>query len=95
MSATRFDIGRITVSLTGISGADAEGAARGLEAALADRLGGWRPDVAGMAPMNLGAVDLGSVEIASRLDAAALADLIAGRLIDRVDAAVVRNKRAV
>lgn len=95
MSAARFDIGRIAVTLLGISASDAQSTAQGLEAALADRLGGWRPDIAGIAPMNLGNVDLGSVQLGARLDAPALASLIAARLIDHMDSAIARTREDV
>lgn len=77
MSATRFDIDRIALTLRGVAGA--ESFAPTLEAALADRLGALRP--AGAA-RNIGTMDLGVLEASPGTDARALADAIAGRIVD-------------
>jgi len=95
MSATRFAIDRVEVTLVGVPPADAKSTVRSLEAALADRLGGWRPELAGAAPMDLGDVDLGSVELSARLDAATLAALVFERLGDRLEQAVAEPGSAV
>ena len=94
MSSTRIDIDRIALTLYGVSPADAQGAATAIEALLRQRLAGWRPDVAGVSPFNLGSLDLGSVDIAARLDTPALATLIADRLIAQLDRALTRSSAA-
>jgi len=91
MSATRFALDRVEVTLLGVPPADAESTARSLEAALADRLGGWRPDLAGTMPMDLGDIDLGTVDLSARLDAATLATLLFERLADRIENAVAQS----
>lgn len=83
----RIAIDRIAVTLQGVSPAEAESTGRTLEAALIERLGGWRPDVAGSAPLTLGTVDLGSVQLA-RLDAPTLATILADRLAAAINRAV-------
>jgi hypothetical protein len=88
MSNTRVDIDRIALTLYGVSPAEAQSAATAIEALLRQRLAGWRPDVAGASPFDLGSLDLGSVEIAARLDAPALATLISDRLIAQLDRAL-------
>jgi hypothetical protein len=90
MSTARFAIDRIAVTLQGISPAEAERTARSLEAALVERLGGWRPDIAGASPMHLGDADLGSIKLATRLDAQMLATIVADRLTAWIDGAIVR-----
>jgi hypothetical protein len=90
MSNTRVDIDRIALTLYGVSPAEAQSAATAIEALLRQRLAGWRPDVAGAAPFDLGSLDLGSVDVAARLDAPALATLIADRLIAQFDRALTR-----
>lgn len=77
MSASRIDIDRIALTLRGVAGA--ESFAPHLEAALAGRLGLLRP--AGTA-LNVGLADLGTVEVGPGMDARALADAIAQRLVD-------------
>lgn len=91
MSTARFAIDRIVVTLAGITPAEAERTARSLESALSERLGGWRPDVAGASPMNLGNIDLGSIALAARLDAPTLATIIGDHLIAWIDAAITRS----
>ena len=95
MSATRFAIDRVEVTLVGVPPADAESTVRSLEAALMDRLGGWRPELAGAMPMHLGDVDLGIVDLSARLDAGTLATLVFERLGDRLEQAVPRPGSAV
>jgi hypothetical protein len=95
MSATRFAIDRIEVTLVGVPPADAESTVRSLEAALTDRLGGWRPDLAGVMPMDLGDIDLGTVDLSARLDAATLATLLFERFADRVEETVAEPRSAV
>jgi hypothetical protein len=87
MSNTRVDIDRIALTLYGVSPAEAQSAATAIEALLRQRLAGWRPEIAGASPLDLGSLDLGSVEIAVRLDAPALATLISDRLIAQLDRA--------
>jgi len=88
MSDTSVDIDRIAVTLYGVSPTEAQGAATTLASMLRQRLAGWRPDVAGAAPVELGNVDLGSVEIGARLDAPMLTTLLADRLIAQLDRAM-------
>ncbi len=95
MSATRFAIDRVEVTLVGVPPADAESTVRSLKAALMDRLDGWRPDLAGATPMDLGDVDLGVVDLSARLDAATLATLVFERLGDRLEQAVAQPRSAV
>ncbi len=95
MSATRFAIDRVEVTLVGVPPADAESTVRSLEAALMDRLGGWRPELAGAMPMHLGDVDLGIVDLSARLDAGTLATLVFERLGDRLEQAVAEPGSAV
>jgi hypothetical protein len=95
MSATRFAVDRVEVTLAGVPPADAESTARSLEAALVERLGGWRPDVAGATPMDLGDIDLGTVDLSTRLDAATLATLLFERFADRVQDAVAQTGSSV
>ena len=94
MSATRFAIDRIEVTLLGVPPADAERTARSLEAALTERLGGWRPDLS-VGPMNLGDIDLGTVDLSARLDADVLATLLFECFVDRVEEAVAEPGSAV
>jgi len=88
MSDTRVDIDRIALTLYGVSPAEAQAAANALAAILQQRLAGWRPDIAGGAPVDLGTVDLGSVDIGARLDATALTTLLGDRLIAQLDRAI-------
>jgi hypothetical protein len=88
MSETLVLIDRIALTLFGLSPAEAQGAADAFAPLLRERLAGWRPDVAGAAPVDLGNLDLGSVDIAVRLDAPALATLLADRLIAQLDGAL-------
>jgi hypothetical protein len=90
----RFAIDRVVVTLAGITPAEAERTARALQGALIERLGGWRPDVAGTAPLNLGVLDLGSIELA-RLDAATLAAIVGDRMMASIDAAITRSQEKV
>ncbi|GLR87952.1 hypothetical protein [Bradyrhizobium iriomotense] len=89
-----IDIDRIELTLFGVSPAAAQSAATELEALLRQRLAGWRPDIAGTAPVALGNLDLGRVDAAARLDAPALATLIADRLIAQLDRAFARPTAA-
>ena len=86
MSAATVDIDRIELALFGVSPAEAESAAATIEQLLRQRLAGWRPDIAGVSPTALGNLDLGRVDI-TRLDAPALATLIADRLIAQLEGA--------
>ncbi len=88
MNDTRIDIDRISVTLYGVSPAEAQNAANALALLLRQRLAGWHPDVAGAAPVDLGSIDLGSVAIGARLDAPALTTLLADRLIAQFDRAL-------
>jgi hypothetical protein len=94
MSTNRFAIERIEVTLVGMPQADAERTARSLEAALTERLGGWRPDLS-VAPMDLGDIDLGTVDLVARLDADILATLLFERFTDRIEEAVAEPGSAV
>src|SRR5262249_62320518 len=87
MSAARFAIDRVEVTLLGVPLADAESTASALEAALMDRFGAWRPDLAGAMPMDIRGIDLGSVDLSAQLDAVTLATLLAERLGDRLEEA--------
>ena len=87
MSAVRLAIDRITVTLLGASVSEAEDAGRSLEAALLERLGGWRPRNGAEAGSDQANMDLGEVRLARRLDGRALAALIADRLVTRLDEA--------
>jgi hypothetical protein len=89
---TTVDIDRIELTLFGISPAEAQSAATAIEALLRQRLAGWRPDIAGAAPVKLDGLDLGRVDVAARLDAPALATLIADRLIAQLDQAIARPR---
>jgi hypothetical protein len=91
----RFAIDRVVVTLAGIAPAEAERTARALHGALIERLGGWRPDVAGAAPLNLGVLDLGSIGLAARLDAATLAAVVGDRMMASIDAAITRSQEKV
>ena len=88
MSEARIDIDRIAVTLYGVSPTEAQGTATALAALLRQRLAGWRPDIAGAAPVDLGTIDLGSVDIGARLDGPALTALLADRLIAQLDRAL-------
>jgi hypothetical protein len=90
MSTATIDIDRLELALFGVSPAEAQSAAAGIEALLRQRLAGWRPDIAGAAPVNLGDLDLGRFDVATRLDAPALATLIADRLTAQLDRALAR-----
>jgi hypothetical protein len=94
MSSTTIDIDRIELTLYGVSPAEAQLAATEIDALLRQRLAGWRPDIAGSAPINLGNLDLGRADIGARLDAPALATLIADRLIGQLDRALTRSSPA-
>jgi hypothetical protein len=94
MSSTTVDIDRIELTLYGVSPAEAQSAAAEIDALLRLRLAGWRPDMAGSAPVDLGSLDLGSINLAARLDAPALATLIADRLIGKLDRALTRSSPA-
>jgi hypothetical protein len=93
MSAAKFVIDRIALTLAGVAPGEAENIARTLEAALAERLGGWRPDVAGVAPLNLGTVKLEHVELPARLNTSALATIVADRLIGVLSRAIERQEK--
>jgi hypothetical protein len=95
MSAIRFAVDRIEVTLVGVPPADAESTVRSLEAALTDRLGGWQPDIAGAVPMDLGDINLGTVDLSARLNAATLATLLFERFADQVEDAVAQPRSAV
>jgi len=84
MDGARIAIDHIAVTLPG----EADGIDRALEAALVERLSGWRPDLAGAGILALGDLDLGSVTLTRRLDPPALAAVIADRLVERLDDAV-------
>jgi hypothetical protein len=90
MSSTTVDIDRIELTLHGVSPAEAQSAASEMGALLRQRLAGWRPDIAGASPVDLGNVDLGRVDVAALLDTRALATLIADRLIGQLDRALTR-----
>jgi hypothetical protein len=90
MSTTRIDIDRIELALFGVSPAEAQSATARIETLLRQRLASWRPDIAGAAPVSLGSLDLGRLDLATRLDAPALATLIADRLIAQLDQALGR-----
>jgi hypothetical protein len=88
MNDTRVDIDRVALTLYGVSPAEAQAAANSLASMLRQRLAGWRPDVAGAVPIDLGNVDLGSFDIGARFDAPMLATLLADRLIAQLDRAL-------
>jgi hypothetical protein len=88
MSGTLVYIDHIALTLFGVSSVEAQGAADAFAALLRERLAGWRPDVAGAAPVELGHLDLGSVDIGDRLDAPTLATLLADRLVAQLDGAL-------
>jgi hypothetical protein len=92
MADARFTIDYIAVTLPGVSPGDAAGLDRTLEAALIERLGGWRPELAGAVSLALGDVDLGSARLSRRLDGATLAEIIADRLVERLDDAIAQPK---
>jgi len=94
MSAARLDIGRIDIVLSGIPQADAASTAHTLEVALRDRIGGWRLEIAGTVPLDLGDLDLGSVELA-RLDAPSLAVILLQRLAGGIENAEAESGSAV
>jgi len=76
-----LDIGRLSITLHGVSADLAEAAASGLEDALRRRLGGLRLDRAGSVPeLRLDALDL-----PRRVDAAVLRELIAAHLVEAID----------
>ena len=94
MSATTVDIDRIELALFGVAPAEAQSAAVSIEQLLRQRLAGWRPEFAAVSAIALGNVDLGRIDIAGRLDAPALATLIADRLIAQLDGALAEPKPA-
>jgi hypothetical protein len=83
MIAARMTVDHIALTLVGVPQVDAVDAAQSLDRALRDRLGGWRPEIAGGAPLNLGDIDLGTIELA-RIDAPTLASIVVQRLSDRI-----------
>jgi hypothetical protein len=92
MDSARVAIEHIAVTLPGVAPGDAAVIERTLEAALIERLGGWRPDLAGAGSLAFGDVDLGSAVLARRLDGATLAEIIADRLAGWLDGAIARAK---
>jgi hypothetical protein len=92
MDGARFTIDHIRVTLPGVAPGDAAGIGRTLEAALIERLGGWRPDFAGAGGLALGDVDLGSATLARQVDGATLAEIIADRLVGLLDQTIARAK---
>lgn len=85
MSAPRLSIDRIAITLNGVPEAIGEIAAGGLEQALRRRLGGLRPDALARLQTDSGRIELGRMEIDGPTDGAALAELIAERLVGMLE----------
>jgi hypothetical protein len=92
MSAARFDIEQITVTLDGALPTAVS--ARSFQMALIERLGAWQPDLDGVSSLQLGNVDLGNAVSVGRLDAPGLATIVADRLIDRIGRAIARSQES-
>lgn len=84
---SELNIGRIQVSLHGISAQVAEQAVTGLNDELRHRLGMLQ--VHGMAGIDMGELSLSPVHSAAILDASALRGLIAERLADAIESAMI------
>jgi hypothetical protein len=94
MTAARMTVDHIALTLVGVPQADAAVAAHSLDRALRDRLGGWRPEIAGGAPLDLGDIDLGTIELA-RIDAPTLASIVVQHVSDRVTHAAAQRGSAL
>ena len=92
MDGARFTIDHIAVTLPGVAPGDAAGIERTLEVALIERLGGWRPALAGAGSLALGDLDLGSAALARRIDGSTLAEIIADRLVGLLDQTIARAR---
>jgi hypothetical protein len=78
MSGAMIEIGRLSIALHGVSAEIAEAAVAGLESALRRRLGSLRAGRSFAVPT----LRVDAVDLPSDVDAAALRDLIADRLVE-------------
>jgi hypothetical protein len=84
VSLLELDIGRVAISLHGVSREIAEDALSGLEGELARRIGAIGPRPDRYAPGDLGEIALGPLTASANIDAAALRALIAEALVGHV-----------